>query len=108
MATATTATTLGILTLDAKGRTTFPQDLRQELGLDESTQLRVVRGADGAIELIPARLVDVDQLWYHSEEGHARIRAGEADFTAGRSTVARTEAEVIAHLDTVKARRRQG
>ena len=108
MATATTTTTLGILTLDPKGRTTFPQDLRQELGLDESTQLRVVRAADGTIELVPARLVDVDQLWYHSEEGHARIRAAEADFEAGRSTVARTEAEVIAHLDALKAHRREG
>jgi bifunctional DNA-binding transcriptional regulator/antitoxin component of YhaV-PrlF toxin-antitoxin module len=108
MATATTATTLGILTLDPKGRTTFPQDLRQALGLDESTQLRVVRVSDGAFELVPARLVDVDQLWYHSEEGHARIRAAEADFKAGRSTVARTETEVIAHLDALKSRRRKG
>lgn len=107
MAAATTGKTLGILTLDSKGRTTFPQDLRQELGLDESTQLRVVRSADGAIELVPAQLVDVDQLWYHSEEGHARTRAAEADFNAGRSTVAQTEADVIAHLDALKARRRK-
>ena len=108
MATTTTATTLGVLTFDAKGRTTFPQDLRQALGLDESTQVRVVRNAHGAIELVPARLVDVDQLWYHSEEGHARIRAAEADFEAGRSTLARTEGEVMAHLDALKTRRRKG
>lgn len=107
MATATTPTTLGILTLDAKGRTTFPLDLRRELGLDESTQLRVVRAADGTVELVPARLVDVDQLWYHGEEGQARIQAAEADFKAARSTVARTEAEVMAHLDALKARRRE-
>jgi bifunctional DNA-binding transcriptional regulator/antitoxin component of YhaV-PrlF toxin-antitoxin module len=108
MAPATPPATLGILTLDAKGRTTFPLDLRQALGLDESTQLRVVRAVDGSIELIPARLVDVDQLWYHSEEGHARIRAAEADFDASRSTVARTEVEVMAHLDALKGHRRKG
>ena len=108
MATAITATTLGILTLDAKGRTTFPQDLRIELGVDESTQLRVVRAADGAIELVPAQLVDVDQLWYHGDEGRARIQAAEADLGAGRSTVAKTEAQVVAHLDALKARRRKG
>lgn len=108
MATMSIAEELGILTVDAKGRTTFPQDLRQALGIDESTQLRVVRGADGAIELIVARLVDVDQLWYHSEEGLARIRTAEADFVEGRSTVARSEAEVMAHLDALKARHRTG
>lgn len=108
MATATTPITLGILTLDPKGRTTFPRDLRQELGIDESTQLRVVRAADGAIELVAARLVDVDQLWYHSEEGHARLRAAEDDLAAGRSTVARTEAEAIAHFNALKTRRGEG
>ncbi len=108
MATATTATTLGILTLDAKGRTTFPLDLRRELGLDESTQLRVVRTGDGVIELVPAQLVDVDQLWYHGDEGRARIQSAEADFAAGRSTVVQTEAQVVAHLDALKARRRKG
>ncbi len=108
MATATSATTLGILTLDAKGRTSFPLDLRRELGVDESTQLRVVRTADGVIEIVPAQLVDVDQLWYHGNEGRARIQAAEADFQAGRSTVARTEPQVVAHLDGLKARRRKG
>jgi bifunctional DNA-binding transcriptional regulator/antitoxin component of YhaV-PrlF toxin-antitoxin module len=108
MATATMATTLGILTLDAKGRTTFPLDLRRALGLDESTQLRIIRAADGAIELVPARLVDVDQLWYHSEEGKARIQAAEDDFKEGRSTVARTEGEVMSHLDALKSHRRKG
>jgi len=105
MATATMTTTICILTLDPDGRTTFPQGLREELGLDEDTQLRVVRCEDGAIELIPARLIDVDQLWYHSAEGRARIRAGEADFTAGRSTAVRTESEVLSHLDALKVRR---
>lgn len=107
MATTTTATTLGILTLDAKGRTTFPLDLRKALGFDEFTQLRVVRAADGVIEIVPAQLVDVDQLWYHGDEGRARILAAEADFKAGRSTVAQTEAQVVAHLDALKARRRK-
>ncbi len=78
MATATSATTLGILTLDAKGRTTtFPLDLRRELGVDESTQLRVVRTADSVIEIVPAQLVDVDQRWYHGDEARARIQAAE-------------------------------
>jgi bifunctional DNA-binding transcriptional regulator/antitoxin component of YhaV-PrlF toxin-antitoxin module len=108
MATATTPEMLGILTFDAKGRTTFPLDLRQELGLDDTTQLRVVRAVDGTIELVPAQLVDVDQLWYHSPEGAARIAAAEADFAAGRSTVATGESEVAAHLGRLKARRRRG
>ena len=67
-----------------------------------------VRAPTGVIEIVPAQLVDVDQLWYHSDEGRARIRAAEADLQEGRSTVAHTEAQVVAHLGALKARRRKG
>ncbi len=36
-----------------------------------------VRAPSGVIEIVPAQLVDVDQLGYHGGEARARIQAAE-------------------------------
>ena len=97
-------TTLGFLTLDAKGRATFPKELRDELGLREHTQLRVDLAPDGTYELVPVELVPVDQLWFHGAEGRSRVARAEDDFLAGRSTRTHGEPETLRHLDALKAR----
>jgi AbrB family looped-hinge helix DNA binding protein len=99
--------TLGFLTIDPKGRATFPQELRRELGLGEHTQLRIDRTADGSYELVPVELIPRDQLWYHSAEGRARIERAEGDFESGRSTRTSGEAATQRHLDSLKAGSRE-
>ena len=94
--------TLGFLTIDRKGRTTFPLELRRELGLGEHTQLRIDRTGDGTYELVPAELIPRDQLWYHGAEGRARIERAEDDFRSGRATRTRGQAEAQRHLDSLK------
>ena len=74
------ATTIGFLTIDAKGRATFPAEVRRALGLDENTPIRIDRTEAGGYELVPSAIVPIDQLWYHSAEGRARIQRAEADF----------------------------
>jgi AbrB family looped-hinge helix DNA binding protein len=101
-------TTVGFLTIDQKGRTTFPQELRRELGINEHTQLRIDRTEDGVYELVPAELIPRDQLWYHSTEGRARIERAEDDVRSGRSTRTRGKDETQRHLDALKERPIQG
>lgn len=94
---------LGFLTVDNKGRTTFPREMRHELGLGEGTHLRVERSDLGTVELIPSVSVPVDQLWFHSDEIKARVARAEEDFRTGRST--RTEGldETQRFLDSLKS-----
>lgn len=96
--------TLGFLTLDAKGRTTFPKDLRRALHIGDHTQLRVDRTDDGAFEIVPVELIAHDHLWYHSPEGGARLEKAESDFASGRSTRVEGEAAAQRHLDELKKR----
>jgi AbrB family looped-hinge helix DNA binding protein len=97
-------TTIGFLTIDQKGRATFPRELRRELGLTENSQLRIDRTEDGTYELVPAEVVPRDQLWYHAPEGRARIEGAEEDFRSGRSTRTRGLDETQRHLDALKQR----
>lgn len=95
--------TLGVLTFDRKGRTTFTERMRQALGIDESTYVVVERTERGTIELVPADLVPRDQLWFHHPEMQQRIARAEAGFSEGRSTVTKTPEEAQAVLDRLKA-----
>ncbi|MES2178501.1 MAG: AbrB/MazE/SpoVT family DNA-binding domain-containing protein [Gemmatimonadota bacterium] len=97
--------TIGYLTVDPKGRTTIPREMREELGIAADTQLRVERTDDGAFELVPSVVIPRDQLWYHGPEGRARLQRAEASFAEGRST--RTEGEEMTqrHLDSLKSGR---
>lgn len=99
------AETLGYLTIDSKGRVTIPADLRRELGIDENTPIRVDRTDAGTFELVPAAIVPRDQLWYHAEEGRARLRVAEEDLRSGRSTRVSGPDDAQRHLDALKKRR---
>jgi AbrB family looped-hinge helix DNA binding protein len=85
-----------VISLDKKGRTTLPEDVRSELGLKAGDFLILERTERGTFELVPASLVPNDQLWFHHPEMQKRIREAEADIAAGRVTTARTSAEVKA------------
>lgn len=95
--------TLGCLTIDQKGRTTIPQDLRLALGLKAGTQLRIDRSDSGAFELIPVELIPRDQLWFHTPEVQARIAAAEGDFREGRFAHTDGPEDAQRYLDSLKA-----
>lgn len=100
------ATTIGFLTIDTKGRATFPAEVRRALGLGENTPIRIDRTEAGGYELVPSAIVPIEQLWYHSAEGRARIQRAEADFQEGRSTRAKGPDEALRHLETLKGRKK--
>ena len=95
---------LGVLTVDAKGRTVLPQRVRRELGLEEGAQMRVERTDDGEVKLVPAVLVPRDQLYFHTPEMRARLSRAEASFENGTSTRTNGEEETQAFLDSLKSR----
>lgn len=94
---------LGFLTVDSKGRTTIPREMRHELGLDQGAHLRVERSESGALELVPSVSVPVDQLWFHSDEVKARVARAEEDFRTGRSIKTDGPEETQRFLDSLKS-----
>lgn len=90
------------LTLDAKGRATLPERVRQELGIGAGDHVLLERTARGTYELVPATLVATDQLWFHHPEMRRRVAIAEADFAAGRATRTTTAQEAQAYLDSLK------
>ena len=100
--------TLGFLTVDDKGRTTFPKTMRRELGIRSGTQLRVDLSSDGVVELVASELVPRDQLWFHNPTVQAGIAKAEADFREGRSKRTDGPEETQQFLDSLKGRARPG
>ena len=96
--------TIGFLTVDRKGRTTLPLEMREELGVADQTQLRVDRTDDGVYELIPSVVIPRDQLWYHSPDGRERLRVAEDSIRDSSSTVTSGEADTQRFLDSLKTR----
>lgn len=96
------STTVALPTVDRKGRTTLPQEMPDELGIDEQTQLRVERTDDGVYELVPSGVIPRDQLWCHSPEGRERLRSAEDSFREGRSNRFTGEAKTQRFLDSLK------
>lgn len=90
------------LTLDKKGRTTFPEEVREALGVQAGDFILLERTAKGTFELVPASLIPNDQLWFHHPEVQARIAKAEADFASGRATKTKTPQEAQAFLDGLK------
>ena len=90
--------------VDKRGRGTFPEEVRRELGLGSTdTNLVILERTDrGTFELVPAALVPKDQLWFHHPEVQARIAEAEADFRDGRATRTDTPEEAQAYLDSLK------
>jgi bifunctional DNA-binding transcriptional regulator/antitoxin component of YhaV-PrlF toxin-antitoxin module len=95
--------TMTIMVIDKRGRGTFPDEVRKDLGLDEDgTLVLLEKTARGTYELIPAAVVPKDQLWFHHAETQARIAEAEADIREGRFTAAATPEEAQAYLDSLK------
>jgi AbrB family looped-hinge helix DNA binding protein len=92
------------LTLDQKGRTTVPEEIRAALGVEPGDFILLERTERGTFELVPATLVPNDQLWFHHPEMQARVARAESDFAAGRSTRTQTPEEAQAFLDSLKQR----
>ena len=90
------------LTLDKKGRTTLPEEVREALGVKGGDLVLLERTERGTYELVPASLVPNDQLWFHHPEMQARVRRAEADLAEGRSVRTTTPAEAQTFLNGLK------
>lgn len=96
-----------VLTVDKKGRTTLPEDLRASLGLRPGDFLLLERTERGTYELVPASLVPRDQLWFHHPEMQKRIAKAEAEIATGKATRTTSLKQARALLDRLKRRRRR-
>jgi AbrB family looped-hinge helix DNA binding protein len=92
------------LTLDQKGRTTLPEEVRTALGVEPGDLILLERTDRGTFELVPAALVPKDQLWFHHPDMQARVAQAEKDFAEDRSTQTQTPEEAQAFLDSLKQR----
>jgi bifunctional DNA-binding transcriptional regulator/antitoxin component of YhaV-PrlF toxin-antitoxin module len=92
------------MTIDRRGRGTFPEEVRRELGLgsEDSNLVILERTERGTFELVPAALVPKDQLWFHHPDVQSRVAEAEADFREGRFTRTETPEEAQAYLDSLK------
>jgi bifunctional DNA-binding transcriptional regulator/antitoxin component of YhaV-PrlF toxin-antitoxin module len=90
------------LTLDPKGRTTLPDEVRSALRVGPGDFILLERTERGTFELVPATLVPNDQLWFHHPEMQMRVARAERDFVEGRSTRSQTPEEAQALLDSLK------
>lgn len=61
----------------------IPKQVREALGLQEGDFIEVEE-REGAIVMLPKRLVDADQAWFWSAEWQQGEREAEADIRAGR------------------------
>jgi bifunctional DNA-binding transcriptional regulator/antitoxin component of YhaV-PrlF toxin-antitoxin module len=92
------------MTVDRRGRGTFPEQVRRELGIGtEDTHLILLSKTErGTYELVPATLIPKDQIWFHHPEMQSRIAEAEADFRERRFTRTETPDEAQAYLDRLK------
>jgi AbrB family looped-hinge helix DNA binding protein len=94
------------ITVDKRGRATFPASVRRDLGLDsEDGSLVLLEKTDhGTYELVPAAMIPKDQLWFHDPEMRERVAQAESDFAEGRSTRTESPQEAQELLDSLKRR----
>ncbi|HEX3553163.1 MAG TPA: AbrB/MazE/SpoVT family DNA-binding domain-containing protein [Thermoanaerobaculia bacterium] len=90
------------LTLDKKGRTTLPEEVREALGVGAGDFILLERTDKGTYELVPATLVPNDQLWFYHPEMQARMARAEEDLAAGRFTRTETPEQALELLDGLK------
>ena len=95
------------LALDKKGRTTLPEEVRAELGVDAGDFVLLERTAHGTYELVPASLIPRDQIWFHHPEMQARVAEAEASLAAGRSISTDSPGAALGLLDRLKAGRKR-
>lgn len=89
-------------TVGDKGRLTLPDEIRKALGLKPGDVVLIEVTDRGTAEITPAALVPKDQVWFTHPEAQARVREALADIEKGRTTRARTPAQLLAHLDRLK------
>jgi bifunctional DNA-binding transcriptional regulator/antitoxin component of YhaV-PrlF toxin-antitoxin module len=94
------------MTVDKRGRATFPESVRRDLGLDsEDGSLVLLEKTDhGTYELVPAAMIPKNQLWFHHAEMRERVAQAESDFAEGRSTRTESPQEAQELLDSLKRR----
>lgn len=92
------------LNVDKRGRSTLPEEVRRDLGIDgeEGAIVLLEKTERGTYELVPAALVPRDQLWVHHPEMRERIAEAESDFRSGRSTRTESPGETQEYLDSLK------
>lgn len=92
------------MTVDKRGRGTFPEEVRRTLGLGEAdTNILLLEKTErGTYEIVPAALIPKDQLWFYHPEMQERVAQAEADFREGRFTRADTPEEAQRVLDSMK------
>ncbi len=90
------------LTLDKKGRTTLPEEVREKLGVGPGDFLLLERTERGGYELVPAELVAKEDMWHFHREFRERLQRAEEEIRAGRTYAADTLEEAQALLDSWK------
>ncbi len=95
---------MAVLTVDRRGRSTLPEEVRRELGIGEADQTLVLleRTSHGTWELIPAAVMPRDQIWFRHPEMVARLAEGESDLSEGRSSGVSSPEALKALLDDMK------
>ena len=97
---------MALVRLHKKGQMTLPQDVRQELGLEEG-DLLAVEVEEGVVVLRPQRLIDASQAYFWSEAWQAEERQASADI-GERRTVRFPDADgAVDYLRAEAARRRE-
>ena len=73
------------VTIDKTGHVQLPEEVRNDLGLQEGDQLdvEVTRGPGGTAVVLRQHIPDED-AWLYNEENLASIRRADADIAAGR------------------------
>ena len=61
----------------------IPKQVREALGLQEGDFIEV-QERNGAIVMLPKKLIDADQAWFWSPEWQKEEREAEEDIRAGR------------------------
>ena len=95
-------TAVAVLSVDTKGRTTLPEEIRGSLGLRPGDFLLLELTDRGTYELVPASLVPRDQLWFHHPDMQKRIRKAEVEMASARATRTRSIKQARAFLDSLK------
>ena len=80
-----------------KHQITIPADIFKKLSLDTGDFLEVEAG-DGAIVLMPRKLVPRDQAWFWTKRWQAMERTAQADLENGHVTEAPSMKELLRKL----------
>jgi bifunctional DNA-binding transcriptional regulator/antitoxin component of YhaV-PrlF toxin-antitoxin module len=93
-------------TVGDKGRVTLSENVRKHLGVAEGDVVLIELGESGTVEIIAAAYVPRDQVWFLHADMQQRIAEAHRDIAAGRTTGVGKQAEVRAHVQRIKKRRR--